>query len=115
MNTCLNLKNFFQLHTVHQEPDQLVEKFKSIGLSTPHGTLGTDKKRKDPRGIKTAFQLHTVHQERRTCKNPEQISNLSTPHGTLGTEEIKNTYGVEIPLSTPHGTLGTVKLKGPNY
>ena len=101
----------FQLHTVHQELLKKLQPFAKLHpfnstryirnnfplnatptlatLSTPHGTLGTQK---------TACPLN------HRCL-------LSTPHGTLGTiVEFTDEEDYEEFLSTPHGTLGTYDL-----
>ncbi len=57
-----------------------------MGLSTPHGALGT--------GTETGSWRWLFH-----C--------LSTPHGALGTEFEDILREFKEVLSTPHGALGT--------
>ena len=132
---------FFQLHTVHQEPFNHFWKTQAqSSLSTPHGALGTN-------SAVRSYQSHKNHQafnstrcirnnEKNGCSTKTHPLRLSTPHGALGTEwrqgwleslskasfQLHTVHQEQVMLavvwvwvvwvlSTPHGALGTKKWK----
>ena len=119
----------FQLHTVHQEPQEQGQGTPALAcLSTPHGALGTRLIRccqiikqdlSTPHGalgtflhllnqlMPLFFQLHTVHQEPhpllRVLQGVSPFNSTRCIRNTRGSDR----YYLTTYLSTPHGALGT--------